>query len=146
MSQRLGLYASAPHRSVPTQVWRRIGSEAIVFVYGSLDLTPLELQLGGMLRKNIRLQSRPFFRAADARHPRFPFGDTHCSSACTQVRERTCRYPSQLHESLQKIAMCASRVVRNIAGAGCALLWVSSFALAADPPSALDVLACRFVS
>ena len=42
--------------------------------------------------------------------------------------------------------MCASRVVRNIADAGCALLWVSSFALAADPPSALDVLACRFVS
>ena len=37
--------------------------------------------------------------------------------------------------------MCVSRVVRNIAGAGCALLWVSSVALAADSPSAGDVLA-----
>jgi len=31
-------------------------SEAIVFVYGALDPRPLELGLGGMLRKNIRLQ------------------------------------------------------------------------------------------
>jgi NADPH:quinone reductase-like Zn-dependent oxidoreductase len=30
--------------------------EAIVFVYGALDATPLELGLGGMLRKQIRLQ------------------------------------------------------------------------------------------
>lgn len=30
--------------------------EAIVFVYGALDARPLELGLGGMLRKNIRLQ------------------------------------------------------------------------------------------
>jgi len=30
--------------------------EAIVFVYGALDPTPLELGLGGMLRKQIRLQ------------------------------------------------------------------------------------------
>ena len=30
--------------------------EAIVFVYGALDPTPLALELGGMLRKNIRLQ------------------------------------------------------------------------------------------
>lgn len=30
--------------------------EAIVFVYGALDPRPLELGLGGMLRKNIRLQ------------------------------------------------------------------------------------------
>lgn len=31
-------------------------SEAIVFVYGALDPRPLDLKLGGMLRKNIRLQ------------------------------------------------------------------------------------------
>ncbi len=31
-------------------------SEAIVFVHGALDARPLELGLGGMLRKNIRLQ------------------------------------------------------------------------------------------
>jgi len=31
-------------------------SEAVVFVYGALDPRPLELGLGGMLRKNIRLQ------------------------------------------------------------------------------------------
>jgi NADPH:quinone reductase-like Zn-dependent oxidoreductase len=31
-------------------------SEAIVFVYGVLDFTPLVLEPGGMLRKNIRLQ------------------------------------------------------------------------------------------
>jgi NADPH:quinone reductase-like Zn-dependent oxidoreductase len=31
-------------------------SEAIVFVYGALDPTPLTLGLGGMLRKNVRLQ------------------------------------------------------------------------------------------
>lgn len=31
-------------------------SEAIVFVYGALDPAPLTLGLGGMLRKNIRLQ------------------------------------------------------------------------------------------
>ncbi len=31
-------------------------AEAIVFVYGALDSAPLELGLGGMLRKNIRLQ------------------------------------------------------------------------------------------
>lgn len=30
--------------------------EAIVFVYGALDFTPLTLELGGMLRKQIRLQ------------------------------------------------------------------------------------------
>ncbi len=30
--------------------------EAIVFVYGVLDFTPLELHAGGMLRKQIRLQ------------------------------------------------------------------------------------------
>src|SRR5262245_33609668 len=31
-------------------------AEAIVFVYGALDRTPLTLELGSMLRKNIRLQ------------------------------------------------------------------------------------------
>src|SRR5262249_45667642 len=31
-------------------------AEAVVFVYGALDRTPLTLELGGMLRKNIRLQ------------------------------------------------------------------------------------------
>ena len=30
--------------------------EAVVFVYGALDFTPLTLELGGMLRKQIRLQ------------------------------------------------------------------------------------------
>jgi NADPH:quinone reductase-like Zn-dependent oxidoreductase len=30
--------------------------EAVVFVYGALDPTPLNLELGGMLRKQIRLQ------------------------------------------------------------------------------------------
>jgi NADPH:quinone reductase-like Zn-dependent oxidoreductase len=30
--------------------------EAVVFVYGALDPTPLTLELGGMLRKQIRLQ------------------------------------------------------------------------------------------
>ena len=35
---------------------RAASNEAIVFVYGVLDFTPLELHAGGMLRKNIRLQ------------------------------------------------------------------------------------------
>lgn len=35
-------------------------SEGIVFVMGALDPTPLELGLGGMLRKNIRLQGYTF--------------------------------------------------------------------------------------
>ncbi len=35
---------------------RVAGDEGIVFVYGALDPAPLTLQLGGVLRKNIRLQ------------------------------------------------------------------------------------------
>ncbi|HZP42420.1 MAG TPA: zinc-dependent alcohol dehydrogenase family protein [Candidatus Binatia bacterium] len=35
---------------------RAAGREAIVFVYGALDSRPLVLELGGMLRKQIRLQ------------------------------------------------------------------------------------------
>jgi len=35
-------------------------TEGIVFVMGALDATPLELGLGGMLRKNIRLQGYTF--------------------------------------------------------------------------------------
>ena len=35
---------------------RAASPEAIVFVYGVLDFTPLTLEPGGMLRKNIRLQ------------------------------------------------------------------------------------------
>jgi NADPH:quinone reductase-like Zn-dependent oxidoreductase len=35
---------------------RAASAEAIVFVYGVLDFTPLTLEPGGMLRKNIRLQ------------------------------------------------------------------------------------------
>jgi NADPH:quinone reductase-like Zn-dependent oxidoreductase len=35
---------------------RAAAREAVVFVYGALDPTPLTLELGGMLRKQIRLQ------------------------------------------------------------------------------------------
>lgn len=35
---------------------RVASDEGIVFLYGALDATPLTLQLGGLLRKNVRLQ------------------------------------------------------------------------------------------
>src|SRR5262249_50545885 len=35
---------------------RAASPEGIVFVYGVLDFTPLVLQAGGLLRKNLRLQ------------------------------------------------------------------------------------------
>jgi NADPH:quinone reductase-like Zn-dependent oxidoreductase len=46
---------------------RVAAEEAIVFVYGVLDFTPLTLQAGGMLRKNIRLQG--YTIAPLLRHP-----------------------------------------------------------------------------
>jgi NADPH:quinone reductase-like Zn-dependent oxidoreductase len=43
--------------------------EAVVFVYGALDPTPLTLELGGMLRKQIRLQGYTIGRSSATRAP-----------------------------------------------------------------------------
>ena len=62
--------------------------EAIVFVYGALDATPLELGLGGMLRKQIRLQGYtlgPLARRSGAARP-CPARSPRCSSAATSRR------------------------------------------------------------
>ncbi len=71
--------------------------EAIVFVYGALDATPLELGLGGMLRKQIVFKatrsdrSSPTRRGGRARSAR----SRRCSSAATSRRSstRTSRSP-----------------------------------------------------
>ena len=72
--------------------------EAIVFVYGALDATPLELGLGGMLRKQIRLQGYtlgPLLADPARRRACAPRDHDATSSAATSRRSstRTSRSP-----------------------------------------------------